>query len=67
MEKRTVLNQDTLVPIGVTVLIFLASMWLSSVHLGVVETKQDLGEYKISVDHRLQRIEDKIDRLIEKK
>jgi CHASE1-domain containing sensor protein len=66
MEKRTVLDNQTLIPLGVTVIIFLASMWLTTVYVDGQDTKQDLVEFKNATDSKLERIESKIDRILER-
>jgi len=67
MEKKTVLDQNTMIPIGVSVIIFLASMWLTTVYVDGQETKKDVVELKSEVNSRLERIEDKLDRVLLKK
>ena len=67
MEKKTVLDQGTLIPVGVTVIVFLASMWLTTVYVDGQETKKDVVELKSDVNSRLERIEDKLDRVLTKK
>ena len=67
VEKKTVLDQGTLIPVGVTVIVFLASMWLTTVYVDGQETKKDVMELKSDVNSRLERIEDKLDRVLTKK
>ena len=61
------LDQNTMIPIGVSVIIFLASMWLTTVYVDGQETKKDVVELKSEVNSRLERIEDKLDRVLLKK
>jgi hypothetical protein len=73
MEKPTVLTRETLIPIGFLTLVFGAAMWLTSMwKQGEVNASQ-IKEIKVDQERnndkiydRLGRIEDKLDRLIEK-
>jgi len=73
MEKKSILDEKTLIPIGAVTLIFGAAVWLSSVwYQGDVNAAQ-IQEIKATqerdldkVYEKLDKIDSKIDRIIEK-
>jgi len=73
MEKKSILDEKTLIPIGAVTLIFGAAVWLSSVwYQGDVNAAQ-IQELKSNQDRdmdkvyeKLDKIDSKIDRLMEK-
>ena len=73
MEKKTVLNQDTLMPIGAVTIIFGACIWLTSIwkqgEVNAAQIVEMKSENEKSIDRmyeKLTKIEDKIDLLMEK-
>lgn len=73
MEKRTILSQETLVPIGLIGVIFGAAMWLTSIWKQgeanasqIVEVKQNHDKNMDRIYDKLEKIADKLDHLIEK-
>lgn len=73
MEKPTILTQRTLVPVGIVTIVFGASMWLTSVWKQGEANAAQIQEIKLQHDknidkvyQQLEKISDKLDRLIEK-
>lgn len=62
MEKRTVLNQETLIPIGAVVLLFSFSAWMTTVWANGIQTKEQL----LKLEERQEREIDKTNYQLEK-
>lgn len=70
---KTILTENTLIPISAIVLVFGASAWLTNVWkqgeanaAQIQEIKQTQSSDMDKIDHKLEKIDEKIDRLLEK-
>lgn len=71
MEKLTTLTESTLIPIGAVVLVFGFAMWMTKIFYQGEANAQDISSIKAQtihdidkIDKKLERIEDKVDRLL---
>lgn len=70
---KTILTENTLIPISAIVLVFGASAWLTTVWKQGEANAAQIQEIKASqstdmdkIDYKLEKINEKIDRLLEK-
>jgi hypothetical protein len=67
MEKPSIFSEKTLIPVSVLGVIFGGAVWLTTIWVRGDANAADLIEFKEAVGKKLDRIEDKLDRIIEKK
>jgi hypothetical protein len=67
MEKPSIFSEKTLIPASVLSVIFGGAMWLTTIWVKGEANAAEIAEFKDTVWKKLDRIEDKLDRIIEKK
>jgi hypothetical protein len=63
MEKRTILGQDTLVPISVIAVVFGACVWLTTVWAQGHDNAASIIDLKAQQDKNLDKIEIKLEKI----
>lgn len=73
-ERKTILSNETLVPVGMLSIIFGFCMWLTTVWATGQDNSKDISEMKIQrrvdmeeLKKEIDKISEKLDRLIERK
>jgi len=66
MEKPSIFSEKTLLPVSVLSVIFGGAVWLTTIWLKGEANAAEIVEFKDQVGKKLDRIEDKLDRIIEK-
>jgi hypothetical protein len=59
MEKPLMISERTWIPLGASILIFLAAAWLTSVQITGMTTKDEVSEIKLELkeDRKILRLE----------
>jgi hypothetical protein len=73
IERRTILNNETLIPVGMISIIFVFCMWLTNVWANGQSNTRDISEIKIQrkediteIKTQLEKLNEKMDRIINK-
>lgn len=66
MEKPSIISNNTLIPLSAASVIFFAAMWVTSISEQGKANAAQIQEVKVDISEKLDKIEAKVDRLIEK-